>query len=68
MATYKFTFSRRVVSHDEFEREIEADTPEKAQALADEIANASNHDCPDDAAPSDYAEFDDWEAAPTVEI
>lgn len=63
MPTFRCKFTRTVTSEDTFERDYEADTAEAAQALADEEAEASNMDCPDDAATDGAADCEDWRAA-----
>ena len=50
MPVYKVTIQRNVQEVDEFIRYIRAETPEAASAKADEIADSSDNDCPDDCA------------------
>lgn len=61
----KFTceFTRTVTQDETFERDYEADTAEEAQAMADEEAEASNSDCPDDTSMSGGEECGAWRAA-----
>ena len=67
MATFKFTFERTVTTTDTCEREIEADSLEAAQEIADAMASEFNQSCPDDVEAGDYFECDAWEASPDIE-
>src|SRR3546814_7633156 len=60
ISTFTFTFERRVVTYDKFEREIEAPSEEAAKAMAQAMADEANHFCPDDAEPGDHCELGDW--------
>lgn len=48
MPNYQVTFRRHVTLVDEFTRVITADNENDAQAKAEDMAQRSNHDCPDD--------------------
>jgi len=61
MPIYKIDIDREVISYDRFTRYIRADTEEQARAIGQEMADAANLDCPDDAGPSGCdKEFEDW--------
>lgn len=48
MPRYRVDFSRTVTSVETVTRVIEAENKAEAQALAEDEAEAFNHDCPDD--------------------
>jgi len=62
MPKFKFSFERDYTIREGFDRVIEADTLEEAQAIADVLANDFNMDCPDDCSESDGGSASDFEA------
>jgi len=63
MPNFKFSFARDYTIREGFERVIEADTLEKAQEIANRLAEEFNHDCPDDCSESDGGEGGDFETS-----
>lgn len=62
MPNFKFSFERDYTIREGFDRVIEAETLEEAQAIADRLASEFNMDCPDDCSESDGGEATDFEA------
>jgi len=66
MPTFKFKISRTYEIVESFEREYEAPTLEDARRMADEEAEESNQDCPDDCSEDERGgcEIGDFYAEP----
>lgn len=62
MPKFKFSFERDYTIREGFNRVIEADTLEQAQATAHNLAVMFNDDCPDDCSESDGGAASDFEA------
>lgn len=60
MRTWTIGFTRSVITYDRVERDIEAETPEEAERIAEDMARAFNRDCPDDTTEGDSPTFADW--------
>lgn len=60
MKKFQVRFVREVTQTDVFYREVEAETAEAAQAIADDIAEEANGDCPDDVVQESGDDCGDW--------